>query len=172
MARHQPGDGLIELRKLFAAGHVRAATQADIDGYVRAANAVLPPGSRPFSAGSMVPRYTLVLLRPFKITPQMGEMTARHIIVPAGAGKNDDPNPLFGYYEMATGRCNSPGSNCLGAPKMDEAWHARARRLSGVEPAKEALSDSERAADNWAETGKKTDTVERSNGPLGQLPWN
>lgn len=44
MANLQPSDGLVELRKLFAAGHVRAATQADIDAYHRIAQQVQPNG--------------------------------------------------------------------------------------------------------------------------------
>lgn len=170
MAAHQPREGLTELRKLFAEGHVRAATQADIDAYVRVANAALPAGSRPFDAGSMIPHFTLVLIRPFKVTRQMGKMTARQIIVPVGVGKNDDPNPLFGYYDMATGRCNLPGSNCPGAPKMDAAWHARARRLSGKEPANEALSESERESGDWGTSGKAPPEKTRAPAPLDRLP--
>lgn len=170
MAKLQPSDGLVELRKLFAAGHVRAATQADIDAYHRIAQQVQPNGSQPLYLPMLIPDYTLVLIRPFKATPKMGEMTARQIIVPVGVGKNDDPNPLFGYYELATGRCNLPGTNCLGAPKVNEAWHSRSRRLSGMEPDNAALSEGEREDGNWAEGSKKDNTPEPSNGMLGQLP--
>lgn len=168
MAMHQPSDGLFELRKLFAAGHVRAANQADIDTYISIAKQAQPAGSQPLFMPMLTTDYTLVLIRPFKATPQMGEMSARHIIIPVGVGKNDDPNPLFGYYDMATGRCNSPGTNCLGAPKMDAARHARARRLEGREPADRGFSDNERDAGNWAESGTKNDSP-RNHGPLEQL---
>jgi hypothetical protein len=170
MALHQHGEGLIELRRLFAQGHVRAATQADIDAYLHIAQQVQPSGSQQLGLPVLIPDYTVVLLRPFKATLPMGLMSVRHIIVPAGVGKNDDPNPLFSYYYLETGRCNSPGAGCLGAPKMDAAWHARARRLSGMEPDRDALSESDRTDGNWADTGEKTDKPERPSGLTGQLP--
>jgi hypothetical protein len=128
MAKRQPRVGLADLRKLFTAGHVRAATQAEIDAYIKIAKQAQPAGSPPLHFSTLIPDFTLVLIRPFKVTPPMGMMQARNIIVPVSVGKNDDPNPLFSYYYVASGRCNVPASNCLGAPKLDAAWHPTAER--------------------------------------------
>lgn len=171
MAAHQPEAGRTELGKLFAQGHVRAATRADIDAYLAIARRAQPAGSPALFTPDLVPDRALVLLKPFKVTPQMGNMTARSIIVPAGVGKNDDPNPLFNYYYLETGRCSAIGSNCAGAPKWTPELEERARRLSGLEPKKDGMDSTEREDGNWAAPPEGTKSATRSSGSDDQSPW-
>lgn len=132
MAKHNSLDGQALLRQLIADGFVRPATQADIDAYTKVAVQAQPEGSGPLRTPSLMPDWTLVLLRPFKVQPDMGSLNTRQIIVPAGVGKNDDPNPLFNYYYLENGRCNVMGSNCLGAPKWSPELMERERRREGL----------------------------------------
>jgi hypothetical protein len=172
MLRVQNLDGQTTLKRLFALGHLRAATQADVDAYNRAATTALPQGRPPYVDPWLEAPRAFVLLKPFKVTPDMGDLTLRQIIVPIGVAANDDPNPLFSYYFMADGRCNVLGGQCPGAPKYDAEKVAREnhdRMLREQEQAKAAaISDDERSEAHWADSGRKDESSDRP-GPLERL---
>ncbi len=165
-------DGRATLKRLFAEGHLRAATQADVDAYNRAASKALPPGSPPYVDYWLEAPQAFVLLNPFQVTPDMGFLTLRRIIVPASVERNDDPKGLFSYYFLADGQCTALGSQCPGAPRYDAEKVAREnhdRMLREQEQAKAAaLSDDERSEAHWAESGKKDENSDRT-GPLERL---
>jgi hypothetical protein len=161
-------DGQATLRRLFADGHLRAATQADVDAYNRAATRALPEGRPPYVDHWLEAPRAFVLLKPFKVTPDMGYLTLRTIIVPAGVEPNDDPNPLFSYYFVADGRCNLLGGQCPGAPKYDYEKIQRERHDRQEREREQAIPDEERSADNWGDSGKTSEKPDNP-GPLESL---
>lgn len=160
MLNAQMLDGQTTLKRLFAEGHLRAATQADVDAYNRAATLALPPGRPPYVDPWLEAPRAFVLLKPFKVTPDMGRLTLRSIIVPVGVEPNDDPNPLFGYYYIANGRCNVPGSQCPGAPKYDYDKVQREQYDRKQRDKEQAISADERSQSNWGDTGAAKDKPE------------
>lgn len=168
MLRVQMPDGQATLKRLFAEGHLRAATQADVDAYNRAATTARPAGQPPYVDHWLeVPR-AFVLLKPFKVTPDMGRLTLRSIIVPVGVEPNDDPNPLFSYYFIADGRCNVRGGQCPGAPKYDYEKVQREKYDRQQREKEQVISEDERSASNWGDSGKAPAKPENP-GPLERL---
>lgn len=168
MLNAQMLDGQTTLKHLFAKGHLRAATQADVDAYNRAATQASPPGRPPYVDHWLEAPRAFVLLKPFKVTPDMGRLTLRSIIVPAGIGPNDDPNPLFSYYYIADGRCNVLGGQCPGAPKYDYDKVQREKYDRQQREKEQVISEDERSQSNWGDSGKATEKPDKP-GPLERI---
>lgn len=168
MLKVQTLAGQATLKRLFAAGHLRAATQADVDAYNRAATAARPSGRPPYVDPWLEAPRAFVLLKPFEVTPDMGYLTLRQIIVPAGVEPNNDPNPLFAYYFIADGRCNVLGGQCPGAPKYDYEKIQREKYDRQKREKEQAISEDERSEANWGDSGKAPEKPD-SPGPLERL---
>lgn len=168
MLRVQNLDGQATLKRLFAAGHLRAATQADVDAYNRAATMASPAGRPPYVDPWLEAPRAFVLLKPFEVTPDMGYLTLRQIIVPAGVELNNDPNPLFAYYFIADGRCNVLGGQCPGAPKYDYEKVQREKYDHVQRQKDQAISEDELSAGNWGDSDKATERPDNP-GPIERL---
>lgn len=164
----QTSDGQKTLKRLFAEGYLRAATQEDVDSYNRAATLAMPSASSPYVDHWLEAPQAFVLLKPFKVTPDMGRLTLRQIIFPAGVELDGRPSPLFAYYFIADGHCTVLGGRCPGAPKYDAEKVARERYERKQREKEQAFTEDERSEGNWADSGKPTDRPE-SPSPIERL---
>ncbi|MFM5924336.1 MAG: hypothetical protein ACKOPG_09140 [Novosphingobium sp.] len=168
MLNAQMPPGQATLKRLFAKGHLRAATQADVDAYNRAATMALPVGRPPYVDHWLEAPRAFVLLKPFEVTPDMGYLTLRQIIVPVGVELDGKPSPLFTYYFIADGHCTALGGQCPGAPKYDYKKVLRERHDREQREIEQTISEGERDSGDWGDSGKKPEPP-RNPGPIERL---